>query len=279
MKQIVSVIIPFYSHKEWLEEALNSVFNQTYGNIETILINDGSAEDLSDVREKYCDKIIYIEQENRGAASARNRGIEAATGEYIAFLDADDIWLPNKLETQLKAMKSVGAKWAHSNYAVFTDAMENVSKYIDLTWFQGKVFPKIIARNPIATPCVIVESSVLKEDAALRFNEKYRYGEDEYLWIKLAKQYELCLVKEPLAMVRIHGSNASKSIFAQLEAREQTYKAIKRGEHEHLPKAYRFCSKLCHIAYVLTKEGALHNVFLAKVMYAPAWFGFRCLAK
>ena len=276
MKQKVSVIIPFYSHKEWLEEALESVFAQVYDNLEVILINDGSVEDISDLTECYGDKITYIEQENKGAAAARNRGIEEATGEYIAFLDADDIWTPEKLETQIEAMKRAGAKWSHMSYVTFGDVK---ASNIDLSWFQGKVYPKVLARNPIATPCVVIESSILKQDRGLRFNEKYRYGEDNYLWVKLARQYELCLVEKPLVKVRIHGNNASKSVFAQLEAREQAYKAIKRGEYASLPFSYKTCSTLCHIAYNATKKGALHSGTLAKILYAPGWLGFRILAK
>lgn len=277
MKQKISVIIPFYSHKEWLEEALESVFAQTYDNLEVILINDGSTEDISDLTEQYKEKIIYVEQENKGAAAARNRGIERATGEYIAFLDADDLWVPDKIEVQLEEMKKHNAKWSHSDYVRFGEAQRE--ELIETSWFYGEVFPKILARNPIATPCVVVETACLKKNPNLRFKEDFIYGEDAYLWTEIAKQYSLCCVQRPLAKVRMHGNNASKSIFAQLEAREQAYKAIKRGEYESLPFSYKTCSTLCHIAYNATKKGALHSGTLAKILYAPGWLGFRILAK
>ncbi len=82
---LVSVIIPFYSGSFWLDEALESVFNQTYKNLEVILINDGSTEDINYILNKYNQKIRYYYTENNGAAAARNKGIEKASGDYIAF--------------------------------------------------------------------------------------------------------------------------------------------------------------------------------------------------
>ena len=91
----VSVIIPFYKGTDWLIEALDSVFLQNYPNIEILVINDGSPEELHAVEEKYLNRVIWINQQNSGPAAARNAGIDAATGKYVALLDADDIWFEN----------------------------------------------------------------------------------------------------------------------------------------------------------------------------------------
>ncbi len=277
MNEKVSVIIPFYSHKEWLEEAISSVVAQTHKNIEIIVINDGSAEDVRSLIDKYKGKIVYLEQANRGAAAARNRGIEAATGEYIAFLDADDLWIPEKTEVQLKEIKRFEAKWIHSGYNRF-GAMQQ-EKYIDNSWFVGQVFPKIFARNPIATPCVMVEASLLKDNSELRFKEEYRYGEDAYLWTEIAKWHKLYCVAKPLVKVRMHGTNAAQSVFAQLESREQTYSLIKSGKYNDISGLYKVAFKLSHIAYFITRPGRFNSQFVAKLMYAPAWLLFRIIAK
>ena len=102
MDKTVSVVIPFYANANWLCEAVDSVLAQTYGNYEIIVVNDGSKEDVSDFLKKYGDKIKYYEKENGGAASARNEGIKRAEGDYIAFLDSDDLWTPQKLSVQLE---------------------------------------------------------------------------------------------------------------------------------------------------------------------------------
>ena len=112
----VSVIIPFYNGIHWLCEAVESALNQTYSNIEIIIVNDGSTEDITEFLKKFGDSIVYAYQKNQGAASARNYGIKLANGDYIAFLDADDIWLPTKLEKQIFFIEEIGAMWCHTNY-------------------------------------------------------------------------------------------------------------------------------------------------------------------
>ena len=97
-KPLVSVIIPTYNSAGYIEEALESVFEQTLQDFEIIVVDDGSTDGTGEVLRKYGDRIRYIYQENNGPASARNGGIRVARGEYIAFLDADDLWVSTKLE-------------------------------------------------------------------------------------------------------------------------------------------------------------------------------------
>ena len=101
----VSVIIPFYSQLNWLYEAIESVLAQTYPIHEIILIDDRSKENLTTILEKYGNKVKYVRQKNEGPATARNNGIRMATGDYIAFEDSDDIWLPTKIEKQVAFME------------------------------------------------------------------------------------------------------------------------------------------------------------------------------
>ncbi|EGP5645247.1 glycosyltransferase family 2 protein, partial [Enterococcus faecium] len=107
---LVSVIIPFYNQKFWLEQAVDSVLKQTHQFFEIIVVNDGSLESIEDIDNK--DKRIrVIEKKNGGPASARNLGMKLSNGKYIAFLDSDDIWLPNKLEVQLNFMIDNNVSW------------------------------------------------------------------------------------------------------------------------------------------------------------------------
>src|SRR5690606_30977259 len=107
-----SVVIPFYSNVNWLMEALNSVQEQSYKNIEVLVINDGSKENVSLIKDKYDMDLRIINKENGGPASARNLGIEKSSGKYIAFLDSDDIWLPDKLQRQIKFMEEKNSIWS-----------------------------------------------------------------------------------------------------------------------------------------------------------------------
>lgn len=94
----VSVIIPFYNRVKWLREAVHSVFVQTYQDFEVILVDDGSSESLDELAELKDERIRYVRQQNKGPSAARNAGLDLAHGRYIAFLDADDIFWPMKLE-------------------------------------------------------------------------------------------------------------------------------------------------------------------------------------
>src|SRR5271170_3450676 len=99
----VSVVIPTYNHRDFVVEALESVFAQTFTDYEVIVVNDGSPDDTAAVLRPYIEsgRIRYIEQENRGQAGARNRGLAEARGEFVAYLDDDDLWLRDKLAWQV----------------------------------------------------------------------------------------------------------------------------------------------------------------------------------
>lgn len=103
---LVSVVIPVYNGARYLEETLNSVLAQSYQPLEVIVVDDGSSDGTSDLLLRFGDRITRITQDNQGQAAARNRGIAAARGEYIAFLDADDLWHANKLTRQIAHLQS-----------------------------------------------------------------------------------------------------------------------------------------------------------------------------
>lgn len=161
---LVSVIIPFYSGKEWLNSALESVFNQTHKNIEVILINDGSRENIDDLLEKY-PSINYTKIENSGPAYARNLGINLSTGDYICFQDADDLWLDNKIEKQLDYLIINDAKWGITGYQFF-DHKTNKHLKTKNEYISGNVFQKFLFSCNIATPTVMIEAQVLKNNNA-----------------------------------------------------------------------------------------------------------------
>ena len=102
----VTVVIPTYNRAKVILRALETAFAQTYRNLEIIVVDDGSTDDTTAVLAPYWERIHYIHQSNQGASAARNRGIQEATGEFIAFLDSDDEWLPAKLERQIELLEA-----------------------------------------------------------------------------------------------------------------------------------------------------------------------------
>src|SRR4030065_572228 len=118
----VSVVIPCYNNISYLRECLDSVLNQTLTDYEVILIDDGSTDGTSEIIQSYLPRIKYLRQPNQGPAAARNAGIEAASGECIAFPEADDLWYPEKLEVQLKFMEANPRfAWVYTDMCTYND--------------------------------------------------------------------------------------------------------------------------------------------------------------
>ena len=203
----ISVIIPFYNRISWTIEAVQSVLNQTHQAFEVILVDDGSTDDLSPLIEfiNLDGRITYIWQEHAGPAKARNCGIEHASGQYIAFLDADDLFYPDKIEIQLSFMLDHGTKFSHTSYERM-DIEGNVISAIASGALSGNVFPGIIASCPIAMPTVMARAEILKSN---RFPENFEIAEDVCLWITIASKYEIGGLERALSKVRVGPNTAA----------------------------------------------------------------------
>jgi glycosyltransferase involved in cell wall biosynthesis len=210
----VSIIIPFLSRGKWLHEAVHSVFAQTYQDFEVILVGDGSSEGLDELAGLRDERIRYVRQQNKGPSAARNAGLDSARGRYIAFLDADDIFWPMKLEKQVSCMEeNPNIMLSHTSYQL----MSSDGKYIrdvKAGRFSGRVYPKIMVNCPIQTSNVMIRSEAVLEN--LRFEEDARVGEDIILWIQISRKSLILGIDEPLTSVRIHGNNAAFSPQAQI---------------------------------------------------------------
>ena len=243
----VSVIIPFYSGKEWLKEALESVFSQTFKDYEVILVNDGSKEDITDVLTQYEGRINYFEQENQGPASARNLGIKGATGKYIAFEDSDDIWLPEKLEKQVAFMEKLDLKWSHTGFNYWWPETGKL-KSIDVSLEYGDIYYQRHIASKIATPCVMIDRGFLL-NSGLRFPTEIRNGEDSELWTNIAKLHPIGLIQEPLTNVRMRGGNSYACAIDRFRLWAGTYKKLKENP-DGLPKGV---IRIKHIYYIYSK--------------------------
>lgn len=263
---IVSVIIPFYSHKDWLTEALESVFSQTLNDIEVILVNDGSKEDISDLLMRYGDKLIYIEQDNKGPAAARNKGLSVATGEYVAFEDADDIWYPNKLEKQIAFMKKIDAVWCHTGFYYWWPE-RNKYKLVDTSRDYGDIYLQRFVSVKMATPCVVIKKCILDKENIV-FPENLRNGEDGALFTQIAKNHPVALISEPLAKIRMRGANSNTHAIERIRLQADEYLSIKNNQLKvgkiilFIKKIYYYESKLLKGDITQTKET------IAKLLWA-----------
>ena len=203
----VSVIIPTYNHARLLEKALASVFAQTFKEYEVIVVNDGSTDDTAQVVAKFGTRVKYIEQANRGVSSARNRGIRESRGRYIAFLDPDDTWFPDKLEKQitlLEARTELGFVYASAR-AVDEDGNFLGNKPDRV---HSNTLEELLRRNFIPTLTVVVRREFL--EGVGYFDEELSGPEDYHLWLRLATRHPFYGLPEAVATYLVSKNSLSR---------------------------------------------------------------------
>ena len=234
----VSIIIPTYNQSQYLEEAMESVLNQTYQNIEIIIVDDGSTDNTSEVVKSFDNKIIYIPQKNKGASSARNAGIKKAQGQYVAFLDSDDMWIKNKLEKQIKFIQNnpeIGL------LGTGCYQMVDINKMIYKKIFPAKnetLQKDLIKYNPFIQSSVIIKKDVFNHIDL--YDEKFKESEDYDLWLRIAQKYKVANLEQALVTKRYYEKGLSKDkdnkqLYFALKAKKN---AIKRGQYS---KTYYLC--------------------------------------
>ena len=202
----ISVIIPTYNRADRVVAALGSVLAQTRPPDEVIVVDDGSTDNTSERLAPYHERIHYVCQPNRGPASARNTGIKQASGELVAFLDSDDLWLPKKLERQLAAFANDRAlRICHTNEiwirnGVRVNPMRKHQKY------GGHIFEKVLPLCIVSPSSVIMTRQLLNEMGG--FDESLPACEDYDLWLRVLCRYPIAYIEEPLVIK--HGGHADQ---------------------------------------------------------------------
>ncbi len=203
----VSIILPFKDRFGFLREACHSVFQQDYQDYELILIDDGSNPAFADKDILENPHVRYFFQNNAGPAAARNKGILEAKGKFIAFLDSDDLFHPDKLSLQIQTMENhPEAVLSHTSFFQFKNSVHEGLVTVDTSEMSGHLFPRIVLSCPIATPTVMIRAETMKN---YLFDEDMRIGEDTVLWTRLSIKFTFLHVAKPLSYIRIHGSNAA----------------------------------------------------------------------
>jgi glycosyltransferase involved in cell wall biosynthesis len=228
----VSVIIPAYNVARYIGEALDSVFAQTFEDFEVIVVNDGSpdTDELERALAPYRERIRYIEQENRGAAHARNTALRAARGRFVAFLDADDLWLPNYLTEQLNFIEG-----GDGYDFVYADAMQFGSPP-----YAGKTFMEtapsageVNSESLIAQTCNVITSGTLARrqsvvEAGL-FDETLRRAHDFDLWLRLARGgARMAYQRKVLLRYRYHAEGLSGDGVSRVERELRVLEKVER---------------------------------------------------
>ena len=212
MKKKISVIIPNYNYARYLDQAIQSVLGQTYSNLELIVVNNGSTDNSLKVLEKYENEIILIDQANLGQSGARNSGLSRAQGDLIAFLDADDFWEPNKLESQNQLVND-STQLVYCGIMQFKDP-GNGNEQILLPKYRGDC-SKYFIDLPGASIVLSGESTALFSRDLLEKVGSFDAGLNSTagwdFFRRCSRFTNFDFVNQPLVNYRLHSSNMSKS--------------------------------------------------------------------
>lgn len=271
---LITVIIPTYNLDRYVRSAIDSVLRQTYRNVEIIVVDDGSNDNTRDIVKIYEKKRVnYIFKENGGLASARNAGVANSSGELIAFLDADDVWIENKLTVQFENMlKRKTALVGCGYYWVDTDL--NILEQVSPDDFKdrGDLLSKLLLNNVIYGSGSGV---LLKRECFERvgfFDENLSGAEDWDMWLRIAKYFEISFVKEPLVKIRCRldsmssARNAEKMLKNELLVLDKFFdKSDISGSIQKKRKSYSYRYYKAALAF---KEGLNHRKALGSCLNA-----------
>lgn len=266
---LVSIVIPAYNVAEFISETLATVFAQTFTGFEVIIVNDGSPDTLEFERalQPYIGRICYLKQENRGASIARNTGVQAARGDWIAFLDADDLWSPDYLEEQLKFIDGQGCDLACADANYFGDA---TGSYMESLMGdappQGTVtFLELVnADRSLITSGVVVRRELVLEVGL--FDEALRNAQDLDLWLRLAKHgAHLAYQKKALLSYRSRANSLSGDAINSHQRELRVFDKIERS-YEFTP------AERSEVTAVIRKRRALLEYELGKLYLVPGQY-------
>ncbi len=276
MQSQVSVIIPTYNAARYITEAIDSALAQTHPVAEILVIDDGSTDDTEARVRHYGGRVRYFHQPNSGVASARNRGLEEARGDVIAFLDADDVWHPEKLRIQLTALAqrpdlgAVGTQrfdWPGDGYPELDSTGTRIS-ITPISW------AKLVVKNTLDTSAIVVRSGLMKDIG--QFDTRLQGPEDFDLWLRIAEVAAIGQINLPLTGYRNSPGSVSKQADRMLRDKYKMLRNLDRrsawgGRRLLRRKAYSFANYASFLAF---READRQGAALECLVRSFAWYPF-----
>jgi glycosyltransferase involved in cell wall biosynthesis len=283
----VDIIIPAYNAARFLPTALESVMTQTFTDWRILLVDDGSTDNTFEIVSPFADqlgpKLIYIRQENRGLPAARNTAIRHSSAQFLALLDADDVWLPDRLAESVQRFDrpEIGLVYgfvsridADGNLVTTHDEMKRRA--------EGRIASSIYTRR-LDLPCPTITFRRECVDLVGDFDESMRASEDRDLWLRIAQRYEIARVPKVIALYRISPgamtSDTERMFHAQLRFLEKHYGAPgcgRRARRVALSSVYRQRAEA--LGDRKQQLAALHSVFRALMFYPESLQNLRTAA-
>jgi len=207
---LVSVVMAVYNGEPFVRKTIESVLLQTYSNFEFIIINDGSKDSSLDTIASFKDpRIRCISRKNKGLTPSLNEGLRAAQGTYIARIDADDIALPSRLETQVAFLETHPHIGLLGTWAYIIDENGNKKGMYTLPHAHKKIQRMMFWHNPFIHPSVMFPRAIL--DTVGFYNENFRYAQDYEYWSRIIKKYEVANLGEPLLLYRVFSESMTRA--------------------------------------------------------------------
>ncbi len=279
---IISVIIPVYNGEKTIKNTIESVLKQTFTDFELIIINDGSQDSTLAVIDNIQDSRKKVfSYPNAGVSESRNRGLEQSTGEYIAFLDADDLWTPDKLEAQFKALQenpNAAVAYSWSDWIDESGQFLRAGGHITVN---GKAYPNLLLRDFVESGSnPLIRRQALTEVGS--FDPSVTPAEDWDMWLRLAARYEFIAVPSPQILYRISPNSASFNIWkmeaGSLRTIERAFAqapaSLQHLKREVLGNRYKYLTFKALEGPPERRRGlAASRFFWQAVSYDPAWLG------
>ena len=199
-KPLVTVIIPTYNRGWIIKEAIDSVLNQDFRDYELIVVDDGSSDNTQEILGAYGKTLAVFQQPNKGVSGARNSGIAAASGQLVAFLDSDDLWLPGKLSSQVKFFEENADAVINQTQEIWIRNGVRVNPKNRHHKFSGMIFERSLALCLVSPSAVMIRKSLF--DTVGVFDERLPACEDYDLWLRVSCRYPVHLIDFPLIIKR-----------------------------------------------------------------------------
>jgi glycosyltransferase involved in cell wall biosynthesis len=217
---LVSVVIACYNGQSYVQAAVGSVLAQTYRDLELIVVDDGSTDDSVSLVAAVSDaRVSVVAQVNSGVAAARNRGAAAARGEYLAFLDQDDLWLPDKLRLQLERFRTCPeAGLVYSDCLLIAEDGTGIGRWSQrYRLLRGRIFEGLIVESVVPISTIMLRRALFEQVGGFR---SYRYVEDLDLILRVAEHHAIEVVDVPMAKYRLHAESTSRRLGLEVAVQE-----------------------------------------------------------
>ncbi|HZO23336.1 MAG TPA: glycosyltransferase family A protein [Steroidobacteraceae bacterium] len=239
MSPLVSIIVPTFNRLTYLRKSLASVFAQTFRDWELLIADDGSGIDtrtyLQSLQDPVRVRVLWLPHTGRPAV-ARNAALRAAKGEYVAFLDSDDLWTPTKLQKQMDSLRSrSNRRWGYTRFVLVDGSGNPTAWQCARSWPvpEGWIFDKLVrSETVIAVPSVVASRELLQQVGG--FDESLVMCEDYDLWLRLAAQSEVDVIDEPCTLVTRHAEHSGSELISFEDCARVFAKVRKTRGTEHL---------------------------------------------